>query len=72
MERESSLDERLRKDQEIAEANKARQIRQGVISSDVQVQEEAPKPKKTAAKKSTAKKSTTKKPAAKKPAAKSK
>lgn len=52
MERESSLDERLRKDQERADEIRARQIRLGHIPADVEVEEEKPAPK--AARKKTA------------------
>lgn len=45
MERETSLEERLRHDKEKADANKARQLRQGGVSALV---EEKPAPKSSA------------------------
>jgi hypothetical protein len=43
--RESSLEERQRQDREKAEANKARQVRQGVVPAEVSEIDEKPAPK---------------------------
>lgn len=68
MERESSLDERLRQDKEKAEANEARRLRTGGVDVLVEEAASAPAPKapaKTTAKASTKKRRTRAKSSAK-------